>query len=29
MPEPWTGDGGVDLFKAPNFTGMLEESAPA
>ncbi len=29
MPEPWTGEGGVDFFTGPDFIGMLEESVPA
>ncbi|MDP9477437.1 MAG: hypothetical protein M3R38_17430 [Actinomycetota bacterium] len=29
MPEPWTGEGEVDFFKAADFIGMLEESVPA
>jgi hypothetical protein len=29
MPEPWTGAGNVDFFKAADFIGMLEESVPA
>jgi hypothetical protein len=29
MPEPWTGEGGVDRFKAADFIAMLEESIPA
>ena len=29
MPEPWIGEGLVDFFKASDFIGMLEESAPA
>ena len=29
MPEPWTGEGCMDLFKASDFIGMLEESVPA
>ena len=26
MPEPWTGEGRVDVFKAGTFIAMLEES---
>jgi hypothetical protein len=29
MPEPWTGKGGVDFFKAADYVGMLRESLPA
>jgi hypothetical protein len=29
MPEPWTGDHGVDFFEADTFIGMLEESGRA
>src|SRR5215218_1610787 len=29
MPEPWTGEGGVDRFEADVFVGMLEESLRA
>jgi hypothetical protein len=29
MPEPWTGEGGVDRFTAADFIAMLEESIPA
>ena len=29
MPEEWTGEGGVDFFKASDFIGMLEERARA
>jgi len=26
VPEPWTGEGAVDVFEAENFIRMLEES---
>jgi hypothetical protein len=29
MPEPWTGEGGVDFFEADAFIGMLERSVSA
>src|SRR5215212_10738197 len=29
MPEPWTGENGVDFFEASVFVGMLEESLRA